>query len=348
MTAYHVGIDLHKSVAQVCVLDAKGELHEERRFDLPDLAAGAELVAWLATWSAKSCFAVEAVGCNRWFVRSCREAGLDVLVAHPAELALKQNGRKTDRRDAREIARRLYLGDLQRHARSYFPTEEEYGRRKLLRAKHKLVSMRTSLQAQIRGLLNAHLLRPPGYDLHGRKQIAWLQAQDLGEANQTLVLHTLAEALAGIQASVAKLQREIEREARSDADALWIQQLSQAGPQTALALKAELGDATRLRGARQAASYAGLAPRVNNSADRSHHGRITKRGNTELRWIVSQWAVRLLAFNERVKRWARPMLKRMHRNKVRMALARRLLIGVWVTFSRGEVFDMERCLGQHA
>ena len=205
---------------------------------------------------------------------------------------------------------------------------------------------RTSLQTQIRGLLSAHLLRPPGGDLHGRKQIAWLKAQDLGEENQTLVLHTLACALEGIQKSVAKLERGIEREARADVDAQWIMELPQAGPQTALALKAELGDASRLRGARQVASYGGLAPRVNNSADRSHHGRITKRGNKELRWIVSQWAVRLLAFNERVKAWAQPMLERMHRNKVRMALARRLLIGVWVTFSRGEIFSLERCLGQ--
>ena len=29
---YSVGIDLHKSVVQVCVLNAEGEVHAERRF----------------------------------------------------------------------------------------------------------------------------------------------------------------------------------------------------------------------------------------------------------------------------------------------------------------------------
>lgn len=348
MTAYHVGIDLHKSIAQVCVLDARGEVHCERRWESLAASGGSELVAWLADLGPSSRVAVEATGCNRWLVRACRRAGVDIRVVHASALGLKSSGRKTDRRDAREIARRLYLGDLDRHARSYFATEEEYGRRKLLRAEHKLVQMRTSLKGQIRGLLNAHLLRPPGGDLHGTKQIGWLRRQDLGEANQTLVLHTLAEALEAIQVRVAALKREIERQAKSDADTRWVQQLPQAGAQTALALKAELGDATRFTGARQVASFAGLAPRVNNSADRSHHGRITKKGNVELRWLMSQWAVRLLAFHDGVRRWAAPMRRRMHYNKVRMALARRLLVGVWVTFSRGEVFSLERCLGLRA
>ncbi len=34
------------------------------------------------------------------------------------------------------------------------------------------------------------------------------------------------------------------------------------------------------------------------------------------------------------------------KNKARMALARRLLVGLWVTLSRGAAFDLRRCLGQ--
>lgn len=347
MTAYHTGIDLHKSVAQICVRDAQGEIHSERRWRLPDRESGAEFVAWLGEFGGEGRFAVEALGCNRWFVRACREAGLEIIVVHAAELGLKSKGAKTDKRDAREISRRLYLGDLHRHARTYFATEEEYGWRKVLRVKHKLVGKRTSLQAEIRGLLNADLRRPPGGDLHGRRQVAWLREQDLGEASQTLVLHVLADVLEAIQVQIKKLEKEIARLAKTDADARWIvEHLPQAGPQTALALRAELGDTRRFKGARQAAAYAGVVPRVTASADRSHHGSITKRGNTELRWILGQWAVRLLAFDPVVRAWADPMLKRMHKNKVRTALARRLLIGVWAMFSRGEVFTWPRCLGQ--
>jgi len=54
--------------------------------------------------------------------------------------------------------------------------------------------------------------------------------------------------------------------------------------------------------------------------------------------------VRRIASDPRVKAWARPRLRRAHKNKVRIALARRLLVGVYVMLSRGEVFSLERCL----
>ena len=38
-------------------------------------------------------------------------------------------------------------------------------------------------------------------------------------------------------------------------------------------------------------------------------------------------------------------LRRMHKNKVRTTLARRLLVGIYVVLARGEVFSLERCLG---
>jgi len=68
-----------------------------------------------------------------------------------------------------------------------------------------------------------------------------------------------------------------------------------AGAQTALTLDAELGDLKRFGSAKQLCAYAGLVPRVADSADRQSHGPLTKGGNTEVRWIVGQWALRLLA-----------------------------------------------------
>ena len=72
---------------------------------------------------------------------------------------------------------------------------------------------------------------------------------------------------------------------------------------------------------------------------------MTKQGNPELRWITSQWAVRLLTSDPLVRSWAAPLRRRLHANKVRMALARRLLVGVWFTLTRGVAFDLRRCLG---
>jgi transposase len=86
--------------------------------------------------------------------------------------------------------------------------------------------------------------------------------------------------------------------------------------------------------------------RVYQSADTAHHGRMTKRGSRSLRSVLGQWSVRLMAYNDLVSAWAAPKKQRLHKNKVRMMLARKLLVGVAVSLRRDEPFDLQRCLGR--
>jgi len=341
---YFVGIDLHKQVIQVCVMDARGQVIHEQRFEGERLDHGMVVVKALTKWKRGGRYAVEAVGMNRWLVNAMREHGLNVVAVDPVKLNLRMLGKKTDRRDAYEIARRLWLGDIDRNARTYYPSEEEYGCRKLLRTRHKLVGIRQQLVNQVRGLLNAYRVAAPTGPLFSKKNLARLTLIELAGPCLTACLRGLVETLRAVQSSIQALTTRIEEEASKEGVAGLQENLESVGPQTALSLVRELGDVTRFTSARAVASYAGLVPKVANSADKAHHGNITKRGNSELRWILSEWAVRLMAKHALVQRWARPLLLRMHRNKVRVALARRLLIGVYFMLRRGEPFSFERCL----
>ena len=346
---YHVGIDLHKTVAQICVLDAQGEGVEERRFRLPDREAGDEFVAALKCWGDEGRFAVEALGCNRWLVNDLLAAGLDVIVVDATKLDLRKQGKKTDKRDAREIARRLWLGDLDRYARTYYPTDAEYAHRRLLRVRRDQLRKRTRVVAQIRSELNAYLMRPPSSVLWTWKSIAWLKAQSFASEQLDFAFQILVSELEAVQQRVLDLDRRLKELAKADEEMVqWMEVLPSVGAQTALRMRAELGDAHRFRDARAVASYGGLVPRVAQSADTAHHGRLTKRGNAGLRWIMGQWAIRLLHRDPVARAWAAPMLRRMHKNNVRVALTRRLLEGVCVILTRGEVFSLERCLGRDA
>ncbi len=118
------------------------------------------------------------------------------------------------------------------------------------------------------------------------------------------------------------------------------------GIQTAATIHYELGDLGRFGSSREVAAYAGVVPRVSQSGEgKAHHGRITKRGNGELRWILTQWAVRLLAFDPVTRKRAQGLGRKLPKNKLRVALARRLLVGVYMMRTRGEVFSMSRCMG---
>ena len=161
----------------------------------------------------------------------------------------------------------------------------------------------------------------------------------------TAVLQSLVTALEGIQEQIDALSARIQAKVAEDQEvASLVRELPSVAAQTAATLRYELGDVRRFRNAKAVASYAGLVPKVANSADRSHHGPLTKRGKSELRWILSEWAVRLMSRHPLAKAWAAPRLLRMHKNKVRIALARRLLVGVYIMMTRGEEFSLERCL----
>ena len=349
MVEYHVGVDLHLNVAQIAVVDGSGELVHEARVEIPDLPAGEAMLDGLAPFLKEGRLAVEALGCNRWFVDRCQARGWDVLVANAAKLQLKREGRKTDRRDAREIARRLYLGDLHRNARTYYPTQTEFAHRKLLRTRHNQVEKRTQTELEIYAILRAFKLVPPKKLLRSRASIAWLRSVELPHPDLRVTLDVLIEDLVSVKKRIYVLDKAVTAAAKSVAEARLLEEtLPSVASQTSLTLICELGDVKRFNDSRAIASFAGLVPRVTASADTSHHGKMTKHGNPELRWILGQLAVRLLSRDPVVKAWGARMRRRVHKNKVRVALARRLLVGIWVMLSRGEVFSMERCLGARA
>lgn len=72
---------------------------------------------------------------------------------------------------------------------------------------------------------------------------------------------------------------------------------------------------------------------------------MTKRGSKSLRPVLGQWSVRLMSYDDPVSAWSAPRKQRLHKNKVRMALARKLLVGVAISLRRDEPFDLRRCLG---
>jgi transposase len=127
-------IDVHKRYAKVAVMDEVGEIVEEvrvenaNRDDLAQRYAGAQAV--LETTS------------NYYHIYDTLSERLDVIVAHPKKInQIADTNKKTDRVDAKELARVLQLNSM---PESYVPTEEVREARVLVRGRHTLVENRTS------------------------------------------------------------------------------------------------------------------------------------------------------------------------------------------------------------
>jgi transposase len=99
-----------------------------------------------------------------------------------------------------------------------------------------------------------------------------------------------------------------------------------------LTIRAEVGDITRFRRGAELASYAGLVPRVDASADRYWTGRITREGAPWLRWALVEAAMHAHRRSDALGRWARQLAVRKGVFKARIAFARRLcdeIVAVW-------------------
>src|SRR5262249_25971433 len=135
--------------------------------------------------------------------------------------------------------------------------------------------------------------RAGGFAVHGAEPAAARDRPASGaRAAAGLRLRAVLEPL---QAQIQGLSAQVRAWGRTDPSvAALVATLPSLRAPSAATLLAELGDPHRFVRSRAVAAYSGFVPRVSQSADRAHPGRMTKQGNPELRWITSHWAVRLL------------------------------------------------------
>jgi transposase len=110
------------------------------------------------------------------------------------------------------------------------------------------------------------------------------------------------------------------------------------GRLVAITIVVETGDLTRFANTNQLGAYAGLTPRVRQSADTVHHGHISKMGPPILRWVLQQaaWvAVRVDAHARRL--WLRISRKAGPKRAI-VAIARKILIYAWSVCRRNQPF----------
>jgi transposase len=89
---------------------------------------------------------------------------------------------------------------------------------------------------------------------------------------------------------IQPLTKRIGHLAKKDPMAQLLMTIPGIGPLTAMYIKAEIEDISRFPSYRNLASYAGLVPSLDASADKSRTGRITKQGSPYLRTALVEAA----------------------------------------------------------
>jgi transposase len=259
----HVGVDLHQRFCYMTALEARGKI----------LQAGAvtnekgELRRYFRQFRGQEVqVAVEACGFWPAFREVVEPEVKRLVLVHPQRVkAIASAKLKNDRVDSETLAHLLRCDLL---PESWKADRETQARRQQVRLRATLVRHRTRLKNQVHAVLHQQGLHSPVTDLFGKRGRLWLAGLKLPAQARESVSVCL-RLLDGYSGEIQKQNLQLSENAKQDKRAQWLMTIPGIGECSAMMLLAEIGDIGRFRDKEALCSYAGLVPRVRESAGKA-------------------------------------------------------------------------------
>ncbi len=329
----YVGLDVHKRSVMVGAVDA-----QQKVVLPPRRLSWDEFDHWCPQHLHPTDAVVLEATTNAWHVYDQLAPQVaSVTVANPLLIKWISAARiKTDGHDTLKLARLLAAGLV---PAVWVPAEPVRQLRALVSHRRRLIRQRTQARNRLHSLLHRHTIFPPEGELFALTQRPWWNALDLPSGEQLLVSQDL-HLLDTLVPLIEQIDRQLRLESVRDPWAAQVPYLVQhtgIGLLTAMVLLAAIGDITRFAHASQLVGYAGLGAAVHDSADTHQRGGITKQGRRELRAAMVEAAWVAVIHNVYWRAQFQRLSRRLGGEKAIVAIARRMLVGVWHTWHDGEV-----------
>jgi transposase len=329
----HVGVDLHQRFCYMTALDASGKAMQAGAVNNQRLA----LQRYFRQFRGKEVqVAVEACGFWPAFREVVEPEVTRLVLVHPQRVkAIASAKLKNDRVDSQTLAHLLRCDLL---PESWKADRETQGRRQQVRLRATLVRQRTRLKNQVHAVLHQQGQRSPVTDLFGRRGRQWLTEVKLpAKARETVTV--CCRLIDGYTREIEEQNRQLSVEVLRDGRARWLMTIPGIGIYSAMLLLAEIGDIRRFADKQALCSYAGLVPRVRESAGKRGRGGITRQGSPWLRWIMVEAAQVAGRCSPAAASYYRRLRRKKPAQVARVALARKLLVAVWAMLHDGLVFE---------
>src|SRR5438067_7303683 len=340
--ACFAGVDLHKQTVTLRAVDRRGQPISALTCDTKCVG---RIRNWMLALPRASHLAVEAVGFVEWFIDRFRECVYRMDIADATELANRRGKRrKTDRKDAGDIALRLARNDC---PLGWIAPEEVMSLRKL--GRHWRALSRTLARAKhcMQSMLLAANLRGPKFD--GASAQKWLLA------NGHLLKHAQRDAFGNFLDIVCLIERQREPLRRKiifanrDDRFVTLTTILKSVPGIdeiwACIIAAEIGDFARFPNADALEFWSGLTADLKESAGRTQSGHITKAGSATLRWALCKAAVTLCRSDARQEAIRRRLIRRIGKPKANVAMGRRLLRILFAMVRDGALYQGQEPTG---
>jgi transposase len=329
MKVVRIGLDIAKSVFQVHGVDA-----HEKTVLRKTLSRGEVLRFFV---QCQPCIVgIEACAGGHYWARELVRLGHDARLMAAQFVAPYRKSGKNDANDAEAICEAVGRPNMR-----YVPIKSEEAQAVLAvhRARALVVSERTALSNQVRGLLGEFgLVFAQGINTL-RKVLVRIGSGEF--ALPSLARETIGELhdrLRALDIAITRYDRRIAELARQSESAKRLMQIAGVGPITATALVAAVGNGRAFTSARQFAAWLGLTPSQNSSGGRTKLGTITKRGDVHLRTLLIHGTRSVLSRvrdSDPTGRWALKLKARRGANVAAVALAAKHARIIWAMLARG-------------
>lgn len=329
-----IGIDLAKSVFQVCGVNQAGKAvfnRQVRRKQLPEVILQ----------HPQAVIVMEACSGSNFWGRTFQAHGLEVRLIPPQHVKPFVKGNKNDRNDAFAICEAAARPNL----RTVLPRSTEQTDTLML---HRIIERRTDTRTrlinQIRGFLNEYgIVLPAGKErLRAALPLALEDAENGLTERARHWLNRLYQEWRDLDEGIKAIEQQIRQDNRANSSIERLRTVRGVGDRTASALYAHMGDGRAYRNGRQFAASLGLVPKESSSGGKQRLGPITKRGNGYLRYLLIQggWSIIRHAerSEDRLSRWARSLIARAGKHKAAVAVANKLARIVWAVAYRQETY----------
>lgn len=323
----HIGLDLHKQSSQFCILTEDRKLLELR------IRTEHGRFVELLGKRPKAKVLLEASTESEWVARCIEEIGHEVIVADPnfAPMYATRNRKiKTDKRDARALCDACRLG-------AYRPAHRSSDNSRELRAqvmvRDALVKTRTRYISLIRSIL-----RREGHRVARCGAPVFVNHIELLELPENLrdEVEPLLKVMKVINEQVQQSTEQLQEQAQENEVTERLCTVPGVGAVTASTYLAVIDDINRFESASNVSSYVGMVPKERSSSEKRILGRITKAGNSHLRWLLVEAAWSIVTHprpeTEYLRTWYNRIALRRGKQIAAVALARKLagiLYAIW-------------------
>jgi len=365
------GIDVHKRFLVATISDKTGYKKTEKFSN--EIEPLLQLREWILEEHCEA-VAFESTGEYWYSLYDVLQGYVEIIVANAYHIKWIP-GKKTDIIDSEWIAE-LALNDLISPSRILPKEQREI--RSLTRLREKLVKERTDHKNRVHKVLDSACIRLSAIlsDIFGKSGLMVLKyiisgatideiikklprryqsrTDEIKEAiqsqlsdRQMMQLQTSLIMIEHLNTKIKELEQVILNELRKNRRELQIlMSVPGIGYIGATTLLAEVGDIRDFQSPDKLAKWAGITPRVYQSADKLHTGSITKQGSKHLRWILIEIAHACVrSKNSKIRSFFDRIFARSGYKKAIVAVARKILKLVWHLLSNDELFENEAPLG---